>query len=111
MVHRLSAVILILLSASFVNAQDAVLAPSCIRVSSSTETTATIQFEPHGGSAFEAERYYGGRWVSYRASIITSGEQHSLTVPLSRNLMNIVRVCAVEGKTRVCSSEGVYAKR
>lgn len=111
MLHRLIAVILISLIASLAGAQETVLAPSCIRVSSSTETTATIQFEPHGGSAFEAERYYGGRWIPYKAAIITSGEMHSLTVPLSKNLMNIVRVCAVEGASRVCSSEGIYAKR
>lgn len=111
MLHRLIAVILISLIAPIVGAQETLLAPSCIRVSSSTDSTATIQFEPHGGSAFEAERYYNNRWVPYKAAIITSGEKHSLTVPLSSNLMNIVRVCAVEGKTRVCSSEGIYAKR
>lgn len=111
MLHKALSVICLVLWGSIAFAQEAVFAPTCIRVSSSSENTATIQFEPHGGSAFEAERYYGGRWVSYRASIITSGEQHSLTVPLSRNLMNIVRVCAISGADRVCSSEGVYAKR
>lgn len=111
MVHRLIAVFLISLCASLVGAQETLLAPSCIRVSSSTDSTATIQFEPHGGSSFEAERYYGNRWIPYKAAIITTGEKHSLTVPLSKNLMNIVRVCAVEGKSRICSSEGVYAKR
>ena len=111
MLHRLSAVLLMLLSASLAGAQETMLAPSCIRVSSSTDSTATIQFEPHGGDTFEAERYYGGRWVPYKANIITSGEQHSLTVPLSKNLMNIVRVCASSGKTRACSNEGIYAKR
>jgi hypothetical protein len=92
-------------------AEEALKAPSCIRITSSTETEATIQFTPNGGEAFEAERYYNSRWVKYKASIITSGQQHSLTVPLSKNLMNIVRVCAVSGPDRVCSSEGVYAKR
>lgn len=92
-------------------AQEAIEAPSCIRIMSSTETEATIQFEPHGGEAFEAERYYNGRWTKYKAAIITSGQKHSLTVPLSKNLMNIVRVCSISGKTRVCSNEGIYAKR
>lgn len=111
MLHKALSVVLIFLCASLASAQETVQAPSCIRVSSSTESTATIQFEPHGGTSFEAERYYGSRWVTYKAAIITTGEQHSLVVPLSKNLMNIVRICAVEGKTRVCSSEGIYAKR
>lgn len=111
MLQRMITCILIFWCAVPSLAQDVVLPPSCIRVSSSNELSATIQFEPRGGSAFEAERYYNSRWVPYKAAIITTGEKHSLTVPLSRNLMNIVRVCAVEGKTRVCSSEGIYAKR
>lgn len=111
MVHRVYIVILALLVAVPALAQETIKAPSCIRVSSSTETEATIQFTPNGGDAFEAERYYNSRWTKYKASIITSGQQHSLTVPLSKNLMNIVRVCAISGSDRVCSSEGVYAKR
>ena len=111
MLHRVAILLGVLLISAPVLAQEAMLAPSCIRVSSSTAESATIQFEPHGGSAFEAERYYNSRWIPYKAAIITTGEKHSLTVPLSSNLMNIVRVCAVEGKTRVCSSEGIYAKR
>lgn len=110
MFHKVAILAVILLTGTAF-AQEAMLAPSCIRVLSSTAESATIQFEPHGGEAFEAERYYGGRWVPYKANIITSGEQHSLTVPLSKNLMNIVRVCAISGSDRVCSSEGVYAKR
>lgn len=111
MLHKVLSVCIIMGVSSVAFAQEAVLAPSCIRVSSSSETTATIKFEPHGGETFEAERYYGGRWVLYKANIITSGEQHSLTVPLSKNLMNIVRVCSISRTTRACSSEGVYAKR
>jgi len=111
MLHKALSVLILLLCGSAAFAQEALLAPSCIRVIASTDTDATIKFEPHGGESFEAERYYGGRWVSYRASIITSGEKHSLTVPLSKNLMNIVRVCAISGADRVCSSEGIYAKR
>lgn len=111
MLHRAITVIVLLLCGTGAFAQEDVLAPSCLRVIASTGTDATIKFEPHGGESFEAERYYGGRWVPYKANIITSGEQHSLTVPLSKNLMNIVRVCASSGKTRVCSSEGIYAKR
>lgn len=88
-----------------------VSAPTCIRISSATPTDATIQFEPHGGDIFEAERYYGGRWIPYRAAIVTSGQQHSLTVPLSSGMINIVRGCAVSGSVRQCASEGVYAKR
>lgn len=103
--------VLILFSASLVCAQEVLQSPSCIRISASTLTDATIQFEPHGGDSFEAERYYGGRWIAYKAAIITSGQQHSLTVPLSRNLMNIVRVCAISGTSRICSREGVHAKR
>lgn len=110
MFHKV-AILAVILFTGTAFAQEAIEAPSCIRIMSSTESEATIKFEPHGGESFEAERYYGGRWVSYRASIITSGEQHSLTVPLSRNLMNIVRVCAISGAERICSSEGVYAKR
>lgn len=110
--HRASsACVMLLLLACEAFAQETMKAPSCIRVTSSTANEATIQFEPHGGEAFEAERYYNGRWTKYKASIITSGQQHSLTVPLSNNLMNIVRVCAISGPDRVCSSEGVYAKR
>ena len=107
------AYLLVAVSVSFaqVPEPEALKAPSCIRVTSSTSTEATIQFEPHGGDSFEAERYYGSRWTKYKAAIITSGQQHSLTVPLSKNLMNIVRVCAISGKERFCSSEGVYAKR
>lgn len=86
-------------------------APQCLRVSSSTATEATVRFEPRGGESFEAERYYGGKWVKYKAAIITSGERHSVTVPLSKNLLNIVRVCAISGADRICASEGVYAKR
>lgn len=86
-------------------------APGCLRVVGSTASEATIKFEPRGGDSFEAERYYNGKWTKYKAAIITSGQQHSVTVPLSKNLMNIVRVCAVSGPDRVCSSEGVYAKR
>ena len=104
------AYLLVAVSVSFAQVPE-LKAPSCIRVISSTATEATIQFEPHGGDSFEAERYYGSRWTKYKAAIITSGQQHSLTVPLSKNLMNIVRVCAITGKERVCSSEGVYAKR
>ena len=111
MLHKALSVLFLFLWGSIALAEEAVLAPSCIRVSSSSENTATIQFEPHGGSVFEAERYYNGRWMPYRAAILTSGEKHSLTVPLSRSLMNIVRVCAVDGETRVCSREGIYAKR
>lgn len=111
MLHKVLSVCIIMGVSSVAFAQEAVLAPSCIRVSSSSETTATIQFEPHGGETFEAERYYRGRWTPYKAKIVTTGEQHTLTVPLSKNLMNIVRVCAVSGPDRVCSSEGVYAKR
>lgn len=111
MLHKALSVVMLFLWGSIALAEEAVLAPSCIRVSSSSENAATIQFEPHGGERFEAERYYGGRWVPYKANIITSGEQHSLTVPLSKNLMNIVRVCASSVKTRVCSNEGIYAKR
>ncbi len=92
-------------------ALEPITAPTCLRISSSTPIEATIQFEPHGGEAFEAERYYNSRWVKYKAAIITSGQQHSLTVPLSRTLMNIVRVCAISEAGRICSSEGVYAKR
>lgn len=86
-------------------------APGCLRVVGSTATEATIKFEPRGGESFEAERYYNGKWTKYKAAIITSGQQHSVTVPLSKSLMNIVRVCAISGAERVCSSEGVYAKR
>lgn len=110
MLHKALSVVLILWS-SVAFAQESVLAPSCIRVIASTDTDATIKFEPHGGESFEAERYYGGRWTPYKAKIVTTGEQHTLTVPLSKNLMNIVRVCSISGTTRVCSSEGVYAKR
>ena len=92
-------------------AQEPMTAPSCIRIVASSHESATIKFEPHGGDSFEAERYYGGRWVDYKGKIITSGEQHSLTVPLSKNMMNIVRVCAISGSQRVCASEGVHAKR
>lgn len=111
MLHRAYIVVLILVMAAPALAQEALKAPSCIRITSSTDTEATIQFEPHGGESFEAERYYNSRWTKYKASIITSGQQHSLTVPLSKNLMNIVRVCAISGTERVCSSEGIYAKR
>ena len=107
--YSLAVLILCLSVSAF--AEDVVTAPTCIRVSSASETEATIQFEPHGGEAFEAERYYGGRWRTYRASIVTTGQRHSLTVPLSPNLMNIVRVCTISGNERMCSSEGVYAKR
>lgn len=86
-------------------------APGCLRVVGSTATEATIKFEPRGGDSFEAERYYNGKWTKYKAAIITSGQQHSVTVPLSKNLMNIVRVCAIAGTERACSSEGIYAKR
>jgi len=112
MVHRATILVLIafFLSPSAF-AQDAIEAPSCIRVIASTATEATIKFEPHGGESFEAERYYGSTWTAYKAKIVTTGEQHTVTVPLSKNLMNIVRVCATSGKTRVCSSEGIYAKR
>ncbi len=92
-------------------AQEAVKAPSCLRVTSSTDTDATIQFEPHGGETFEAERYYNGRWTKYKAAIVTTGAKHSLTVPLSNGLINIVRVCAITATDRACASEGVYAKR
>ena len=111
MLHRAYIVVFIKLMAVPALAQVSMKAPSCIRITSSTESEATIQFEPHGGDAFEAERYYNSRWTKYKASIITSGQQHSLTVPLSKSLMNIVRVCAISGTNRVCSSEGVYAKR
>lgn len=109
MLHR--ALVILFVLAVPVLAQEELSAPTCIRVIASTDTDATIKFEPHGGESFEAERYYGGRWTPYKAKIVTSGEQHSLTVPLSKNLMNIVRVCASYGKTRVCSNEGIYAKR
>lgn len=111
MLHSAYIVGLIMLMAVPALAEEALKAPSCIRITSSTETEATIQFEPHGGESFEAERYYNSRWTKYKASIITSGQQHSLTVPLSKNLMNIVRVCAISGTERVCSSDGIYAKR
>lgn len=112
MLHRAYSVVIVLILMSVsAFAQETIKAPSCIRVSSSTETEATIQFTPNGGEAFEAERYYNSRWTKYKASIITSGQQHSLTVPLSKSLMNIVRVCAISGDQRVCSSEGIYAKR
>lgn len=111
MLHKALSVLILLLCGSAAFAQEALVAPSCIRVIASTDTDATIKFEPHGGESFEAERYYGNRWIPYKAAIITTGEKHSLTVPLSKNLMNIVRVCAVEGKSRICSSDGVYAKR
>ncbi len=91
--------------------EEEMKAPSCIRITSSTASDATIQFEPHGGETFEAERYYNSKWSKYKAAIVTTGLQHSLTVPLSKNNMNQVRVCAVSGTVRVCSSEGVYAKR
>lgn len=110
MFHKVAILAVILLTGTAF-AQEAMLAPSCIRVLSSTAESATIQFEPHGGEAFEAERYYNGRWTKYKAAIITSGQKHSLTVPLSKGLMNMVRVCAVSGQERLCSSEGVYAKR
>lgn len=110
MLHTALSVLLIMWgSVSF--AQESVLAPSCIRVIASTGTDATIKFEPHGGDSFEAERYYNSKWTKYKAAIVTSGQQHSVTVPLSKSLMNIVRVCAIAGTERVCSSEGVYAKR
>ncbi len=86
-------------------------APKCLRMVGSTASDATIKFEARGGDSFEAERYYGGRWTPYKAAIVTSGQQHSVTVPLSKNLMNIVRVCAIAGSARACSMEGVYAKR
>lgn len=110
MFHKV-AILAVILFTGTAFAQEAIEAPSCIRIMSSTESEATIQFEPHGGEAFEAERYYNSRWTKYKASIITSWQQHSLTVPLSKSLMNIVRVCAISGTNRVCSSEGVYAKR
>ena len=109
MLHRVLAILFMLVVP--VCAQEELSAPTCIRVIASTDTDATIKFEPHGGESFEAERYYGGRWTPYKAKIVTTGEQHTLTVPLSKNLMNIVRVCSISGTTRACSSEGVYAKR
>lgn len=111
MLHRAITVIVLLLCGTGALAQEDVLAPSCLRVIASTGTDATIKFEPHGGESFEAERYYGGRWTPYKAKIVTTGEKNTLVVPLSRNLMNIVRVCAITGAERMCPSEGVYAKR
>ena len=94
-----------------VSGEEPLQAPACLRIVTSTDAEATIRFEPKGGESFEAERYYNGKWSKYKASIITSGEQHSVLVPLSKNLMNIVRVCAIRGSERACPSEGVYAKR
>ena len=115
MYHLLHVVayLLVAVSMSFAQAPEleALKAPSCIRVISSTATEATIQFEPHGGESFEAERYYGGRWLSFKSNVRTSGTKNSVTVPLSKNLYNMVRICAESGTNRVCSSEGVYAKR
>ena len=111
MLHKALSVLILLLCGSAALAQEALVAPSCIRVVASTDTDATIKFEPHGGESFEAERYYGGRWTPYKAKIVTTGEKNTLVVPLSRNLMNIVRVCAITGAERMCPSEGVYAKR
>ncbi len=108
---RIVILFLFALSGSGLAEESGLMPPSCIRITESTADSVTIKFEPHGGMSFEAERYYNGKWSKYKASIITSGEQHSVVVPLSKNLMNIVRVCSISGTTRVCSSEGVYAKR
>lgn len=109
MLHR--ALVILFMLVVPVCAQEELSAPTCLRVIASTGTDATIKFEPHGGESFEAERYYGGRWTPYKAKIVTTGEKNTLVVPLSRNLMNIVRVCAITGAERMCPSEGVYAKR
>lgn len=92
-------------------AQESVKAPSCIRITESNADHATIQFEPHGGERFEAERYYNGRWKPYSTRIRTTGAENTVIVPLSKSLMNNIRICAEAGTTRVCSEEGVYAKR
>lgn len=92
-------------------AQETVTAPTCIRITESNAAHATIKFEPHGGERFEAERYYNGRWKPYATRIRTTGAENTVIVPLSKNLMNNIRICAETGTTRVCSEEGVYAKR
>lgn len=91
--------------------ESGLMPPSCIRITESTGDSATIKFEPHGGTSFEAERYDNGKWKPYATRIRTTGAENTVFVPLSKNLMNIVRVCAIAGTERACSSEGVYAKR
>lgn len=93
-------------------AQEAeVSAPTCVRILSATDTEAVLQFEPHGGERFEAERYVSGRWKPFSTAVRTSGKTHSVVVPLSRGNMNNIRMCALTGANRICGNEGVYAKR
>lgn len=124
MQHRISlSIVLILLCVSLAFAQEPVLipetpaivdpvsAPSCIRILKSTDTEATIQFEPHGGELFEAERLSGSKWAKYSSAVRTSGKTHSMIVPLYKNNMNNIRICVEFDGKRLCSTEGVYAKR
>lgn len=104
------ATILLAVSVSFAQAPE-LKPPSCIRIISSTGTEAMIQFEPHGGTSFEAERYVSSKWRSYSTSVKTTGKKSSVIVPLSKSMMNIIRICAEENGVRVCSEEGVHAKR
>jgi hypothetical protein len=108
---RMVILFLFVLSGSGLAEELGLMPPSCIRITESTGDSATIKFEPHGGTSFEAERYYNGKWRPYATRIRTTGTENTVIVPLSENLMNIVHVCAISGTTRVCSSEGVYAKR
>lgn len=93
-------------------AQDAsVLAPSCLRILSATATEAVLQFEPHGGERFEAERYVSGKWKPFSTAVKTAGKTHSVIVPLVIGNMNNIRMCAIADGIRTCSNEGIYAKR
>lgn len=105
-------VLLLALIPSILFAQElTTLPPSCLRILSATTTEAVLQFEPHGGDRFEAERYVSGKWKTFSASVKTSGKTHSVIVPLAKANMNNIRVCAIADDLRLCSNEGVYAKR
>ncbi len=108
---RIVILFLFALSGSGLAEESGLMPPSCIRITESTADSVTIKFEPHGGMSFEAERYYNGKWKPYATRIRTTGAENTVIVPLSKNIMNNIRICAELGESRVCSSEGVYAKR
>lgn len=105
-------VFLLALIPSILFAQELpIMPPSCLRILSATTTEAVLQFEPHGGERFEAERYVSGKWKPFSTSVKTSGKTHSVIVPLVRGNMNNIRMCAITDGIRICSNEGIYAKR